>query len=286
MCLALGTPTTMPKRSPTSKPKSLLGHGHPRPLLQRQSWTSLNGAWDFALDPKARWRTPREVTWNAHDRRALRAGDGGERRRRHRLLPRAAGTAGASRPPTLRHGRAPASCTSARSTTRRTVWVNGALARRHEGGYTPFCARRHRSAGAERRRRRSSCAPRTIPPTSPSRAASRTGSSSRTRSGIRAPPASGRRSGWRSSRATRIGTRRAGRRTSSAGRSAFEACDGRGAPRERLRLAVKLRAGDRLLADDTLRGRRRRGAPPHRALGSRDRRLPQRAAVEPRRRPR
>ena len=54
----------MAKRATPRKPKPPAGHGHPRPLLQRQSWTSLNGPWDFVLDPKASWRSPREVQWN------------------------------------------------------------------------------------------------------------------------------------------------------------------------------------------------------------------------------
>ena len=39
------------------------GHGYPRPQLQRVNWTSLNGAWDFALDPEGVWRHPDDVPW-------------------------------------------------------------------------------------------------------------------------------------------------------------------------------------------------------------------------------
>ncbi|MFN8591263.1 MAG: glycoside hydrolase family 2 TIM barrel-domain containing protein [Thermomicrobiales bacterium] len=35
---------------------------HPRPQLQR-AWTTLDGTWDFALDPECVWRLPREVSW-------------------------------------------------------------------------------------------------------------------------------------------------------------------------------------------------------------------------------
>src|SRR5262245_13333577 len=38
-------------------------HGYPRPLLRRREWTSLDGPWQFALDPEGRWRTPGEVAW-------------------------------------------------------------------------------------------------------------------------------------------------------------------------------------------------------------------------------
>jgi beta-galactosidase/beta-glucuronidase len=39
------------------------GRGYPRPQLRRASWISLNGEWEFALDPHAEWRTPVEVSW-------------------------------------------------------------------------------------------------------------------------------------------------------------------------------------------------------------------------------
>ncbi len=37
---------------------------YPRPQLQRDNWTCLNGVWDFALDPEARWTNPLAVEWN------------------------------------------------------------------------------------------------------------------------------------------------------------------------------------------------------------------------------
>ncbi|HEY3569556.1 MAG TPA: glycoside hydrolase family 2, partial [Thermoanaerobaculia bacterium] len=54
----------MAKRSATHRPRAAAGHGYPRPQLQRDSWTSLNGTWDFVIDAGAHWRTPREVHWN------------------------------------------------------------------------------------------------------------------------------------------------------------------------------------------------------------------------------
>ena len=71
--------------------------------------------------------------------------------------------------------------------------------------------------------------------------------------------------------------RSAGRRTSSAGRSALEAdVGGRAARRPAAARAPRL-PGRPMLADDTYAGRRRRGPPPHRAVRSRHRRLPQRS---------
>src|SRR5215207_8070050 len=43
-----------------------VGRGYPRPQLVRASWYSLNGQWDFALDPEGRWRIPQDVLWDDH----------------------------------------------------------------------------------------------------------------------------------------------------------------------------------------------------------------------------
>ena len=40
-----------------------LGHGHPRPMLMRKEWTSLNGEWDFAIDDAGEWNDPDDVDW-------------------------------------------------------------------------------------------------------------------------------------------------------------------------------------------------------------------------------
>jgi beta-galactosidase/beta-glucuronidase len=42
----------------------LLRGEHPRPQLQRDSWRSLDGAWDFALDDDARWSHPNSVVFD------------------------------------------------------------------------------------------------------------------------------------------------------------------------------------------------------------------------------
>ena len=166
------------------------------------------------------------------------AGNAGQRHRRHRLLPRLLV------PPRFRRAAtaSPASaccCTSARSITPPRSGSTAHLVAEHEGGYTPFYRRHHGFPGSEARAADPWwCAPRTIPPTSPSRAASRTGSSSRTPSGIRAPPASGRPSGW-SACPPPASAACAGRPTWSAGRSASRRwLDGE--RRDDLRLNVKL----------------------------------------------
>lgn len=114
------------------------GRGYPRPMLERDDWTSLDGPWEFALDANAQWRLPEEVQWDRrievpfspetersgiHEnglfrscwyRRAFEVRD---RRDGQRVI--------------LHFGAVDYHA---------TVWVDGALAVQHEGGYTPFSA--------------------------------------------------------------------------------------------------------------------------------------------------
>jgi beta-galactosidase/beta-glucuronidase len=126
----------MARRNPPKTPIDETGHGHPRPLLQRSSWTSLNGTWEFALDPKARWRMPREVSWNATI-----------------VVPFSPETSASGIGSTDFYSRCWYTRTFEAPGLRRgerlllhfgavdwaaTVWVNNSLAGCHEGGYTPF----------------------------------------------------------------------------------------------------------------------------------------------------
>jgi hypothetical protein len=116
------------------------GAGYPRPLLERvrDSWTSLDGTWELAIDPAGAWRSPDEVRF---DRTILvpfapetpRSGvsDGGLYRAvwyRRELA-----TTGLDRDKDdriLLHFGAVDYAAS--------VWVDGAFVGSHEGGYTPF----------------------------------------------------------------------------------------------------------------------------------------------------
>jgi beta-galactosidase/beta-glucuronidase len=112
--------------------------GYPRPLLQREHWTSLDGVWDFALDPEARYRLPEDVHFDSSIEvpfapETPRSGIGNtglydacwyrrdlpklEREEGDRIL--------------IHFGAVDYSA---------TVWVDGRLATAHEGGYTPFSA--------------------------------------------------------------------------------------------------------------------------------------------------
>jgi Glycosyl hydrolases family 2, sugar binding domain/Glycosyl hydrolases family 2, TIM barrel domain len=42
--------------------------GCPRPQLVRRRWISLDGSWDFALDPDGRWQEPGQVRWGTRIR--------------------------------------------------------------------------------------------------------------------------------------------------------------------------------------------------------------------------
>lgn len=109
---------------------------YPRPTLQREWWQKLNGPWDFAVDPESVWVHPEDVQWQstilvpfAPETPASGIGNMGFYRacwyRRTFDLP------------ALENGQhlfvnfgAVDYCA--------TVWVNGSLAGKHEGGYTPF----------------------------------------------------------------------------------------------------------------------------------------------------
>jgi beta-galactosidase/beta-glucuronidase len=110
--------------------------GYPRPQLRRARWQSLDGEWVFALDPGAAWHTPADVTWNRKIRvpfspetEASGIGDEGLYRAcwYRRRFDAPAMEAGER---LLLH--------FAAVDYHATVWINGAYATQHEGGYTPF----------------------------------------------------------------------------------------------------------------------------------------------------
>jgi beta-galactosidase/beta-glucuronidase len=111
---------------------------HPRPLQQRSSWQSLDGAWDFFIDPKAEQTDSQRVPWDREitvpfspETEASGIGDTGFYlavwyRRSVRAPQRKANER------VLIHFEA--------VDYRATVWVNGSRVCEHEGGYTPFSA--------------------------------------------------------------------------------------------------------------------------------------------------
>ncbi len=111
---------------------------YPCPQLRRAQWTSLDGEWQFALDPAGRWASPEAVSWNAHIRvpfapetPASGVGEAGFFRAcwYRRTFDTPGGKPGDR---LLLHFGAVDYVA--------TVWVNDRLVLQHEGGYTPFYA--------------------------------------------------------------------------------------------------------------------------------------------------
>lgn len=97
---------------------------------------SLNGPWDFALDPEAAWRTPEEVTWNARIEvpfapETTRSGIG------HGGFFRACWYRRTFSPPPVPAGGRLLLHFGAVDYAAR-VWVNNTWVGQHEGGFTPF----------------------------------------------------------------------------------------------------------------------------------------------------
>jgi beta-galactosidase/beta-glucuronidase len=114
-----------------------LDHSYPRPLLRRKSWYSLNGWWDFVIDPQSRHRISSEVAWT--DEKILVP-----------FAPESA-KSGIGRTDFFdscwyRHEFASPSLADGEVLIlhfgavdyEATVWINGAYAGHHVGGYTPF----------------------------------------------------------------------------------------------------------------------------------------------------
>jgi hypothetical protein len=115
---------------------SAAGHAYPRPQLRRASWISLNGVWEFALDREARYARPRDVAWDrtivvpfAPETAESGIGDTG--------FYNACWYRRVIESPPLRSGDRLLLHFGAVDYVA-TVWIDGALAGCHEGGYTPF----------------------------------------------------------------------------------------------------------------------------------------------------
>ena len=109
---------------------------HPRPQLERDGWVSLNGVWDFALDPNAAWQIPQHVEWNSK----IRVPFSPETKASGVELKgffRACWYRREFRTPSLNNGNRLTLHFGAVDYNA-TVWVNNCLATQHQGGNTPF----------------------------------------------------------------------------------------------------------------------------------------------------
>jgi beta-galactosidase/beta-glucuronidase len=111
-------------------------HGYPRPQLRRADWASLNGRWEFALDPEAQWKVPTEVIWGGSievpfSPETSRSGVG------ETGFFRACWYRRTVHVPRGRRGERIILHFGAVDYVA-TVWIGGSLAGHHQGGYTPF----------------------------------------------------------------------------------------------------------------------------------------------------
>lgn len=112
--------------------------GYPRPQMERSTWVSLDGQWNFSMDAKAEVRLPEMVDWNAKilvpfspETSASGVGDTGffcaVWYRRSFERPKLEG----GKRLLLHFGAVDYEA---------TVWLNGVKVCSHRGGYTPFSA--------------------------------------------------------------------------------------------------------------------------------------------------
>ena len=127
----------MAKSNPRKKSAPPPPPPHPRPLLRRDGWSSLDGEWQFALDCEAKLSSPKDVKFDATIRVPFAPetpasgvhADGFIRRCWYRRT---------FSVPKLKGGRLLLHFGAVDYRAR--VWVNGRLAVEHEGGYLPFGA--------------------------------------------------------------------------------------------------------------------------------------------------
>lgn len=111
-------------------------HGYPRPMMERNEWFNLNGHWDFAIDANAEWSSPEQVTWD----RQINVPFSPETKLsgiHNTDYYRAVWYRREITPPDL-SGDCELVIRFEAVDYQTTIWCNGRLAGKHEGGYTPF----------------------------------------------------------------------------------------------------------------------------------------------------
>jgi len=113
-------------------------HGYPRPQMEREQWTSLNGKWEFAIDESGLAQRAEQVKWGGKINVPF-SPETPLSGVQETGLYKAVWYRRTIDVPKLKDGQRVLIHLGAVD-YEATVWVNGRLAVRHEGGYTPFCA--------------------------------------------------------------------------------------------------------------------------------------------------
>ena len=148
----------MPISAISSSTDDQHGRGYPRPQLRRPAWFSLNGTWEFAIDPDGVCRTSRRGRLGREHYGAVRAGGAASGIGRTGFFRACWYRQRCEVPPARRIDRWILHFGAV--DWQATVWVNGVFVGKHEGGYTPFgfditdlvCRRGLRNRGARRGR--------------------------------------------------------------------------------------------------------------------------------------
>ncbi|CAN5467732.1 glycoside hydrolase family 2 [soil metagenome] len=116
-----------------------LGHGYPRPQLERSNWTSLNGQWQFSIDREARLSHPRQVAFGNTQITVPFAPETPSSGVNDTSFYKSVWYQREIEVPTTEPGERLFLHFGAVDWNAR-VWVNGQFAVEHDGGYTPFSA--------------------------------------------------------------------------------------------------------------------------------------------------
>ena len=111
-------------------------HGYPRPVLERADWFSLDGEWDFSLDPDAAWSTPDAPAWDQKIRVPFSPETSASGIQNTGFY-RACWYRRTFDSPLLAQGERLLLHFGAVDYHSK-VWVNGQIVVEHDGGYTPF----------------------------------------------------------------------------------------------------------------------------------------------------
>lgn len=132
----IGLRSSTPPTSPDDIGPEVDPMGYPRPQFRRREWFTLNGKWDFALDPDHEFTKPSQIAWEkkihvpfAPETQLSGIGD--------TSLFRACWYRRRFEAPPLRDKERLILHFGAVD-YQASVWVDGTLVTQHEGGYTPF----------------------------------------------------------------------------------------------------------------------------------------------------